>query len=171
MNTTGGFRMSEKFKRSGSMLCGSLVLLSFFACGNDDGGSHRLAVAAVQNEQGKSDAGERDLLQHPLFGEWRCGSSTITIKQDNAYSVDLDQDDRPEAWGTVRISGNLILFSDSGGSNACIDRATEDSISGSYTYMLRGTELTFSSFHDPCNRREAFLRHAYHRGSSPSTVE
>jgi hypothetical protein len=133
-------------------------MVFLFACGSNGGGN-----SSNTNSQnpvvGESSANTNTAnSQNPLAGTWVSGGYSLTFKSDNTYSRDFNLDDVPAVRGSVTVSGNVIIVTDS---DSCISSTTGETTSGSYTYTMSGNTLTFSLFHDPCSDRAAFLRLTY----------
>jgi autotransporter translocation and assembly factor TamB len=138
-------------------LC-SFIMVFLFACGSNGGGT-----SSNTNSQnpvvGESSANTNAAnSQNPLAGTWVSGGYSLTFKSDNTYSRNFNLDDVPAVRGSVTVSGNVIIVTDS---DSCISSTTGETTSGSYTYTMSGNTLTFSLFHDPCSDRAAFLGLTY----------
>lgn len=140
------------------LCCVSMVFLA--ACGTG-GGSSSGSSTNSQNTLAGSGPSSNDNSQNPLLGTWVSTGYRLTFKSDNTYSVDFTHDGLPEAWGSIDLSGNVIIVTDSDGSFSCKQRATGEVVSGCYTYSIHGNTLTFSLFHDACSGRAAFLELTY----------
>jgi len=127
------------------VLC-SFFMVSLLACGNGGGG-----VSSGSNANS----------QNPLVGTWVSGDYSLTFKSDNTYSGGFNHDGAPQVWGSITLSGNLIMLTDSGGSDACINSAAGQAVTGSYTYHISGDTLNFNLFYDPCSGRAAFMGRTY----------
>ncbi len=145
----------------------SLIMLSMLSCGNDGRGSST-SGAGLQNIYGEGNVGEGNVreqtgVNNPLVGTWVAGKYTLTF-DSVAYSVDFNHDSSPDNRGNYIMSGNLVIFTDSGGLKACINSATiGGGVSGYYTYAVSGNTLTLSLVYDQCNGRAASLGRAYTR--------
>ncbi len=137
-------------------------MLFLISCGNGGGNNSLTSNADSQklyeetNAVAKTDADVRN----PLAGTWVNGKHTLTFTADNTYSGDFNRDGIPDAWGSVTMSGNVIIFSDSGGNGSCAG-AGDEGARGCYTYTISDNTLTFGLFYDPCSRRVALLTPTY----------
>jgi hypothetical protein len=133
-------------------------MVFLFACGGNGGGTG--SNANSRNPLvGESSANTNTAnSQNPLAGTWVSGGYSLTFRSDNTYSRDFNLDGIPAVRGSVTVSGNVIIVTDSG---SCISSTTEKITSGSYTYTMSGNTLTFSLFHDPCSDRAAFMGLTY----------
>jgi hypothetical protein len=138
-------------------LC-SFIMVFLFACGSNGGGTGSNTNSQDPLAGESSSNTNTAKSQNPLAGTWVSGGHSLTFKSDNTYSRDFNLDDVPAVRGTVTVSGNVIIVTDSG---PCISSATGKITSGSYTYAMSGNTLTFSLFHDPCSDRAACLGLTY----------
>jgi hypothetical protein len=150
--------MKTRTNHSLTMSLCSFIVVFLFACGSNGGGT-----GSNTNSQnplvGESSAHTNTAnSQNPLAGTWVSGGYSLTFKPDNTYSRDFNLDGIPAVRGSVTVSGNVIIVTDSG---SCISSATGKITSGSYTYTMSGNTLTFSLFHDLCSDRAAFLGLTY----------
>ncbi len=72
---------------------------------------------------------------------------------------DINREGVAAAWGHVLVSGNVIIVTDSDGRKSCDDQGG----SGSYTYTVSNTMLTFDLFYDTCSSRSASFGRTYTR--------
>ena len=136
------------------MLLYALLIVSLFACGSNE------------EESGSATVSENPLLresnpiassQNALNGTWVSGRYRLAFNSDGTYLRDSNHEGIPAIHGSFTMSGNVIILTDSDGRYSCIDSIAHQTFSGSYTYAMTGTALTFSLFHDPCSDRAAFL--------------
>jgi hypothetical protein len=138
------------------MLSCSFFMVSLLACGGSSGPD-----TDSQNPLGESSTRLDANPQNPLIGTWVSGGHSLTFKSDNTYLRDFNHEGIPAVRGSVMVSGNLILVTDSDGRHSCVNSADGQVVSGAYTYAISGNTLTFSLFHDPCSDRAAFLGLTY----------
>ena len=139
----------------------TLIIIYSLACGRDGGGS-----GAISNGQAPLEGSAVSLItisENPLIGSWVSGRHSLAFNSDNTYSLDLDRDGIPEVWGSVTISGNVVIFSDAVGRNSYGPKDDGQIISGSYTYALSGNTLTFSPVLDLCRDRSNILCLSYQK--------
>ena len=136
-------------------LCSSFMV-ALLACGNG-GGISSGSNANLQNPLGYGSVISSGNSQNPLIGTWVSWDYNLTFQSDNTYSGAFNHDGDAVVWGSITRSGNLIMLTDSGGSDACINNAAGQAVSGSYTYHISGSTLNFALFYDPCSGRAAFM--------------
>jgi hypothetical protein len=143
----------------------AILLLPFFvasllSCGSNGGGNGSNSItsshAFVEGIHSSADTSS----QNPLIGTWSSGVYSLTFKSDNTYLRDFNHEGIPAVRGSVMVSGNLIIVTDSDGSHSCINTDGQV-VRGSYTYAISSNTLTFSLFHDACSDRAAFLGLTY----------
>jgi hypothetical protein len=152
--------MKTKIKYASTMLSCSFFMVSLLACGGgSDSNSNPHSQYPGQESSARLDAN----TQNPLVGTWVSRGNSLTFKPDNTYLRDFNHEGIPAVRGSVMVSGNLIIVTDSDGRHSCINSADGQVVSGSYTYAISGNTLTFRLFHDPCSDRAAFLCLTYTR--------
>jgi hypothetical protein len=151
------FFVSTKSKYTLTALLCSFFMVSLHSCGT--GGSSGSNTIS-QNTRGENSPRLDANSQNPLIGTWVSGGYSLTFKSDNIYLRNFNQEGIPTVRGINRVSGNLIIVTDSDGSHSCINTDGQE-VRGSYTYAISGNTLTFSLFHDPCSERAAFLGLTY----------
>jgi hypothetical protein len=135
-------------------------MVFLFSCGTNGGGTSSSPNTNSQN----SLVGENSLNihkadpQNPLIGTWVSGGYSLSFKSDNTYLRDFNHEGIPAVRGSVAVSGNVLIVTDS---SSCISSTTEKNTIGSYTYAISGNTLIFSLFHDPCSDRAAFFGLTY----------
>ncbi len=134
----------------------SFLIVSLLACGT--GGGTSSSNKTSRNPPGDSRVRLDSNPQNPLIGTWVCKEYRLIFNPDNTYIRDFNQEGIPAVQGSVSVSGNVLIVTDSG---SCMSSAAEKNTSGSYTYILSGNTLTFSLFHDSCNDRAAFFELTY----------
>ncbi|HUI68783.1 MAG TPA: hypothetical protein VL087_11325 [Nitrospirota bacterium] len=152
--------MKTRTNHSLAMLLCSFTVLFLFGCGSNGGGSTaniNLPNPLVGESSSNTNTANS---QNPLAGTWVSGGYSLTFKSDNTYLRDFNQEGIPAVRGSVTVSGNVIIVTDSG---SCITGDTGRIESGSYTYTIVGNTLTLNLFHDPCSDRAAFLGQTYTR--------
>lgn len=164
--------MKTRIKHSLTMSLCSLILASLFACGGNGGGtsSNTNSQIPIGRESSSNTNSQIPIVresisntntaisQNPLTGTWVSEGYSLTFKPDNMYSRAFNIDGIPAVRGSVTVSGNVIILTDSG---SCLSSTTGRIESGSYTYNISGNTLTFSLFHDPCSDRAAFMGLTY----------
>ncbi len=151
--------MRAKLEYAPVMLLCCVSLVSLIACGREEGGS--FTGPNPQNMFEENGSNSRDFLQNPLLGTWVNREYKLTFKSDNTYEIDFTRDGSSGAWGSITLSGNAIILTDSGGRYSCMPSAAGEVGSGCYTYTMIGNTLTFSLFHDACSSRTAILGLTY----------
>ncbi len=136
----------------------SFFLFFLFACGSNGAGtSSNINSQNPLVGESSSDTNTAN-SQNLLAGTWSSGEYILTFKSDNTYLRDYNREGTPTAQGSVRVSGNVIILTDS---DSCISSTTGETLSGSYTYAISANTLTLGLFHDPCKDRAAFLSLTY----------
>lgn len=148
-------------RASFAALLTTLIIVSNFSCGSDGGGSD--ASSNGQNPLENKGLSLAINSENPLIGTWVSGRYSITFKSDNTYSIDLDRDGISEVWGSVLISGNVVIFTDAVGSNTYSRKDDGQIISGSYTYALYENTLTLNPVLDLCRNRANILCLSYQK--------
>jgi len=149
--------MSTKIKYALTMLLCSFFMVSLFlACGTGGVSSDSNTISV--SPRGESSAPLDANLQNPLIGTWVSGGYSLSFKSDNTYLRDFNHEGIPAVRGSVAVSGNVLIITDS---SSCISSTTEKNTIGSYTYAISGNTLIFSLFHDPCSDRAAFFGLTY----------
>ncbi len=156
----GGSYMKMRTNHSLTMSLCFFIMVFLFACGGN--GGETSSNTRSQNPLVGESSSNTDMAnsQNPLAGTWVSGGYSLTFRSDNTYSRDFNLDGIPAAHGSITVSGNVIIVTDSG---SCINSTNGRIESGSYTYRMSGKTLTFSLFHDPCSDRAAFLGLTYIR--------
>lgn len=139
----------------------TLFIISNLACGRDGGVNG--ASSNGQNPLESNSLSPTTNSENPLIGTWVSGGYSLTFKSDNTYSSDLNRDAIPEGWGSVMISGNVVIFTGAIGSNSYSRKDDGQIISGSYTYAICGNTLTFSPVLDLCRDRANILCLSYQK--------
>ena len=142
------------------LLCSFIMVSMLVSCGSEGGGSVSGSNASLQNQVKGIWPSSNIHAQDPLSGTWKSGDQTLTF-EDNTYSADFNHDGLPEAWGRITRSGNIMILTDSGGRNSCINNDAVQVVDGIYTYDVSGDTLTFGLFRDPCHSRAGFLGLTY----------
>ncbi|HUI68266.1 MAG TPA: hypothetical protein VL087_08650 [Nitrospirota bacterium] len=142
-----------------TLLC-SFMVFFFFGCGSNGGGSITNTNSPFPLVGESSSNTNTANSQNPLAGTWVSSGYSLTFNSDNTYLRDFNHEGIPAVRGSVTVSGNVIIVTDSG---SCIGSTTGRIESGSYTYTIVGNTLTFNLFHDPCSDRAAFLDQTYTR--------
>jgi len=156
----GGSDVKTGTNHSLTMLLYSFMTLFIFACGSNGGGPS-LSTNSPNPLVGESSSNTNTAnSQNPLAGTWVSSGYSLTFNSDNTYLRDFNHEGIPAVRGSVTVSGNVIIVTDSG---SCISSTTGRIESGSYTYTIAGNTLTFNLFHDPCSDRAAFLDQTYTR--------
>ncbi len=148
--------MSTKIEYVLTMLLCSFFMVSLPACGTGDGTSSSNKTS--RNLPGDGSVRLDSNPQNPLIGTWVSKEYRLIFNPDNTYIRDFNQEGIPAVQGSVSISGNVLIVTDSG---SCMSSAAEKSTIGSYTYTQSGNTLTFSLFHDSCSDRAAFFGLTY----------
>ncbi len=131
-------------------------MVSMLACGRGGGGNN--ASSNGQNPLPSEGLSSTTNSENPLIGTWVSGGYSLTFKSDNTYFSGTNRDGIPEAWGSVVISGNVVIFSDSSGR-----KDGGQIISGSYTYTINGNTLAFNPVLDLCPDRANMLCLSYQK--------
>jgi len=126
----------------------TLLTGSLFACGSNGGGYN--AGSNGRNPLAGDLKSSMMSSDNPLVGTWVSGEYSLTFRSDNTYLADSSGDGNPAVWGRVMISGNVAIFSGASGSNSSSRLDGGQIISGTYTYTIYGTTLTFSPVLDLC---------------------
>jgi len=156
----GGSNMKTGNNHSLAMLLFSFITVLLFSCGSNGGGSS-LNTNLPKPLVGESSSNTNTAnSQNPLVGTWISDGYSLTFKSDNTYLRDFNHEGIPAVRGSMTVSGNVIIVTDSG---SCTSSTTGRIESGSYTYTIAGNTLTFSLFHDPCSDRAEFLGQTYTR--------
>jgi hypothetical protein len=150
--------MKTKIKHALTIIPCSFIMVSLFACGSNGVGTSSNTISQNPLVGESSSNTNTAISQNPLAGTWASGEYILTFKSDNTYFRDYNHEGMPTVRGSVRVSGNVIILTDS---DSCISTTTGETLSGSYTYAISGNTLTLSLFHDPCKDRAAFLRLTY----------
>ncbi|HUL00861.1 MAG TPA: hypothetical protein VLX29_08405 [Nitrospirota bacterium] len=136
-----------------SFICSGAMLV-LFACGNSN---DNISSSVITLEHGTTEESKivstTTQLKNPIIGSWHGGGHSLTFNEDNTYTDDMNQEDKPRVWGKIVLSGNLIMITDIGGSDSCISSVVEQDRGGSYTYNISGNTIAFNLFHDSCSRR------------------
>jgi hypothetical protein len=156
--SAGGSCMKTRTHRALTISLCSFIVVLLFACGSNEGGniSNVNSMNPIESSSAHSDANS----QTQLAGTWVSGEYSLTFKPDCTYLRGDHHEDLPAVWGSVLVSGNLIILTDTNGGHPCID-SDGQVVSGSYTFAISGDTLTLSIFHDPCSERVAALKAAY----------
>jgi len=143
------------------MLSCAIIMFFLFACGSNEGEPSSTTVSQnpLLGESRSNTITENS--ENPLAGTWISGGYSLTFKSDNTYRRDSNHEGIPAIRGSFTMSGNVIILTDTDGLYSCIDSSTKHVVSGSYTYAMTGTALTFSLFHDPCSDRAAVMSLTY----------
>ncbi len=135
-----------------------ILFVFLLGCGSAGDGTSS-ANKTSQNPRGDSSLRLDVNPQNPLIGTWVSRGYSLTFNPDGTYVRDFNHEGIPAVQGSVAMSGNVLIVTDSG---SCLSTGiTEKNTSGSYTYILSGNTLTFSLFHDSCNDRAAFFELTY----------
>jgi hypothetical protein len=119
-------------------------MVSMLACGRGDGGNSSSSTGQKPLESDGLNSTTNS--ENPLIGTWVSGEYSLTFKSDNTYFGDLNRDGIAEVWGSVIISGNVVIFSDAVGINSSGRKDGGQIISGSYTYTINGNTLALVLF-------------------------
>jgi hypothetical protein len=136
-------------------------MVSMLACGSGGGGNK--ISSNGQNPLKSNGLSSIINLENPLIGTWVSGEYSLTFKSDNTYVGSLNRDGSPEVWGSVIISGNVVIFSDTAGTNSPGWKDGGQIINGSYTYTINGNTLAFSPVLDLCPDSANVLCLSYQR--------
>jgi hypothetical protein len=152
----------EAYMRNRSRFAASAFLCSFavlflFACGGCGGGNSTSSNTGSHYPFEGINTTPAESLVNPLVGTWSGGGRSLTFNRDNTYSADVNQEGIPRVWGTITVSGNLMMITDREGPSSCVTSAAAQDGGGSYTYVISGNTLSFSLFHDSCGRRIVLL--------------
>jgi hypothetical protein len=123
-------------------------MVSMLACGSSGGGNN--ISSNGQNPLKSNGLSSTTKSENPLIGTWVSGEYSLTFKSNNTYFGGLNRDGSPDVWGSVIISGNVVIFSDTAGINSSDLKDGGQIIRGSYTYTINGNTLTFSPVLDLC---------------------
>jgi hypothetical protein len=137
------------------VLFATFFIVSMPGCGSDGGGND--ASSNGQNHLVSGNLSSTTNSENPLIGTWLSGEHSLTFNSDNTYLGDLNHDGIPEVWGSVMVSGNVVIFTDAVGSNSRRLKDSGQIVSGSYTYAISGNTLIFSRVHDLCHNRANLL--------------
>jgi hypothetical protein len=144
-----------------SVLLATFFIFSMPGCGSDGGGNG--ASSDGQNHLESGNLSSTTNSENPLIGTWVSGEHSLTFKSDNTYSGDFNHDGIPKVWGSVMVSGNVVIFTDAVDSNSCRRKDGGQIVSGSYTYAISGNTLIFSPVHDLCHNRANLLCLGYQK--------
>ncbi len=139
------------------LLCSSLVAILFACGGNGEGTSSKANSLDSFVDTGSSNLNSAN-PRNPLIGTWVSREYRLTFNPDSTYVRDFNQEGIPALQGSVTMSGNVLIVTDTG---SCGDSAAEEGTRGSYTYAISGNRLTFCLFHDPCRDRAALFERTY----------
>ena len=84
-----------------------------------------------------------------LTGTWTNSPGTVwTIKADGTFSVDLNKDGKPDAWGKYTVAGDTVTILEASGKvpKACKKPAT-------YHFTRKADTLHFTLVKDACKLR------------------
>ncbi len=137
----------------------TLFLVSMLGCGSEGGGNNSSIYG--QNHLQSDNVSSTTNSENPLVGTWVSREHSLTFKSDNTYFGDVNIDGIPAVWGSVMVSGNVVIFADAADSNSCRRKDGGQIASGSYTYTISGNTLNFSLVHDVCRNRAYLLLQSY----------
>lgn len=96
----------------------------------------------------------QDDLSGQMVGTWTKslgqGPATFTMTADQKYQVYFTGGEEADVWGSYKISGKQITFTDEGGQYG------SDS-SGTYEFEVGDTKLSFTNVDDPVNGRSMLV--------------
>jgi hypothetical protein len=94
-----------------------------------------------------------------IAGTWTNAFGTIwTVKNDGTFDVDLNRDNRRDAWGTYAVEGDTITIHGTGGIAPA--GCKED---GVYRFARSGDTLRFTRLDDKCKLRVKNILLVWHR--------
>ncbi len=148
-------------KKALTALLATFIIGWMLECGYDGGGNSPSSNG--QNHPGSGGLSSTANSENPLVGTWVSGRHSLTFNSDYTYSSDLNRDGIPSVWGSVVVSGNVAIFTDAAASNSCTRKDDGQVVSGSYTYAVSGSTLSFSLVHDLCSDRVNLLNLSYQK--------
>ena len=78
------------------------------------------------------------------------GNTTIVMTADNKYEVKFTGGIEPDVWGSYKLSGSKITFTDEGGEYS-------SGSSGVYEFKIGENSITFTKFDDPVDGRSMLV--------------
>ena len=94
-----------------------------------------------------------------IAGTWTNTFGTIwTVKTDGTFDVDLNRDDRRDAWGTYAVEGDTVTIHGTGGIAPADCKGD-----GVYRFTRSGDTLRFARVHDQCKLRVKNILLVWHR--------
>jgi hypothetical protein len=94
-----------------------------------------------------------------IAGAWTNAFGTVwTVRSDGTFDVDLNGDNRRDAWGTYAVDGDAVTIHGTGG-YAPADCKGD----GVYRFTRGGDTLRFSRMHDSCKLRVRNVLLVWHR--------
>jgi hypothetical protein len=94
-----------------------------------------------------------------LVGTWTNAFGTVwTLNRDGTFEVDLNHDDRRDAWGTFAVADDIITIHGTGGIMPAGCKGD-----GVYRFNRSANALHFSRVHDQCKLRVKNVSLTWHR--------